>query len=136
MKDFQLKFEGYWRDQNKGGLPKYSGIYIVYRSVYYAQSDTVSLIDIIYIGKADNVHDRHLSHDKYKMFLSQLQYGEELCFSCAPLDNDIEVAENALIFAQKPVLNDRGKSEFNYDRTHVRVSGTCACMKYTDFYVG
>lgn len=102
MKDFHLKFEGYWRDRNKGGLPNYSGIYIVYRSVYNAQTDKVSLIEIIYIGKADNIHDRHLDHEKYEVFLSQLQYGEELCYSCAPLDKDVEVVENALIFAQSP----------------------------------
>ena len=135
MKDFYLKFEGYWGDRNKGGLPNYSGIYIVYRSVYNAQTDKVSLIEIIYIGKADNIHDRHLDHEKYEVFLSQLQYGEELCYSCAPLDKDVEVVENALIFAQKPVLNEKGKTEFNYDRTHVKMDGACACMKYTDFFV-
>ena len=67
--------------------------------------------------------------------MSQLQYGEELCYSCAPLDKDVEVVENALIFAQKPVLNEKGKNEFNYDRTHVKMDGACACMKYTDFFV-
>lgn len=49
MKDYILNFEGYWRDCNKGGLPTYKGVYLVYRCNYNVQNDTVNLIEIIYI---------------------------------------------------------------------------------------
>ena len=62
MKEIQLNFEGYWRESNKGGLPSYSGVYLVYRCVYNDKTNRVTLIDIIYIGKSDNVHDRHIKH--------------------------------------------------------------------------
>ena len=50
MKDYILNFEGYWRDCNKGGLPTYKSVYLVYRCNYNVQNDTVNLIEIIYIG--------------------------------------------------------------------------------------
>ena len=48
MKDYILNFDGYWRECNKNGLPTYPGIYLVYRSRYNPQNDTVSLVEIIY----------------------------------------------------------------------------------------
>lgn len=136
MKEFLLNFDGYWRDCNKKGLPDYSGIYMVYRCQYNAMNDTVSLIDIIYIGQATNIHDRLCTHEKYDLFKSKLQVGEDLCYSCAKVDNDVDMIENALIFAQKPVLNDQGKNEYNYERVNVRVGGACTCFKYDIFNIG
>lgn len=133
MKEYKLNFEGYWRDVNKGGLPSYSGIYFVYRCIYNAQSNSVELVDIIYIGQADNIHDRHNNHEKYSEFSSLLLQGQELCYSCAPLDEDRDLVENALIFAQKPVLNEQGKYNYNYTEAHVVSTGACACLRYTDF---
>ena len=136
MKEFLLNFEGYWRDCNKNGLPDYPGIYMVYRCQYDEQNNTVNLIDIIYIGQATNIHDRIGTHDKYELFKSKLLVGEELCYSCANVDNDVDIVENALIFAQKPVLNDQGKNNYNYERANVRVLGDCACLKYNIFNIG
>lgn len=110
MKDYILNFEGYWRDCNKGGLPTYKGVYLVYRCNYNVQNDTVNLIEIIYIGQAENIHDRHIRHEKEQIFKSQLQEGEELCFSCAKVEQDLDLVENALIFAQKPSLNEKERT--------------------------
>ena len=136
MKEYKLLFEGYWRDINKSGLPTYSGIYLVYKCVYNARNDTVSLIDIIYIGQAENIHDRHIKHEKYAEFLSQLVEGQELCYSCAPVESDINLLENALIFAQRPVLNVEGRNSYNYTKAHIILSGQCTCMKYTNYNIG
>lgn len=133
MKEYKLNFEGYWRDINKGGLPSYSGIYFVYRCIYNVQSNSVELVDIIYIGQADNIHDRHNNHEKYSEFSSLLLQGQELCYSCAPLDEDRDLVENALIFAQKPVLNEQGKYNYNYTEAHIVSAGACACLRNTDF---
>lgn len=136
MKDYILNFDGYWRECNKNGLPTYPGIYLVYRSRYNPQNDTVSLVEIIYIGKTDNIHDRLIKHEKYDLFVSQLRENEELCYSCAEVVEDIDLVENALIFAQKPVLNDLGKDRYNYARAHFMLNGSCTRMKYTNFNVG
>lgn len=29
-KTINIKFDGYWRDENKGGIPEQSGVYCVY----------------------------------------------------------------------------------------------------------
>lgn len=136
MKDYILNFDGYWRECNKNGLPTYPGIYLVYRSRYNPQNDTVSLVEIIYIGKTDNIHDRLIKHEKYDLFVSQLRENEELCYSCAEVVEDIDLVENALIFAQKPVLNDQGKDSYNYSRAHFILDGSCTRMKYTNFNIG
>lgn len=133
MKDFTLNFEGYWRDRNKGGLPNYAGVYCVYRCRYNQERNSVSLIDIIYIGQADNIHDRHLNHEKYSEFLSLLQSGEELCFTCAPITKDIDMVENALIYLQKPTLNEQGKNHYNYSEAHFSIEGANACFRCTNF---
>ena len=96
----------------------------------------VSLVEIIYIGKTDNIHDRHIKHEKYDLFVSQLREHEELCYSCAEVVEDIELVENALIFVQKPVLNDQCKDSYNYSRAHFVLDGSCTRMKYTNFNIG
>lgn len=136
IKSYSLIFEGYWREVNKKGIPSKTGVYLVYRCVYDTKSNTVGLKDIIYIGQADNLHDRIANHDKLDAFTAQLQQGEELCYSVASVDSaDLDVVENALIFAQKPVLNDNLKTSFNHGAVTLKLDGRCACMKYTDFKI-
>lgn len=136
IKAYSLNFEGYWREVNKNGVPSKSGIYLVYRCVYDKTSNTVGLKDIIYIGQAENAHDRIANHERLNDFNSQLQRGEELCYSFAEVSaSDLDIVENALIFAQKPILNDMLKDSFKHGAVTVKVDGRCACMKYTDFKI-
>lgn len=72
---------------------------------------------------------------KSKYLKSQLQEGEELCFSCSKVEQDLDLVENALIFAQKPSLNEKGKDNYAYDEAHLVLSGSCTGMKYTDFTI-
>lgn len=136
IKTYSLYFRGYWREINKNGIPSKSGVYLVYRCVYDAQNNTVGLKEIIYIGQAENVHERIANHEKLDDFKAQLQRGEELCYSVAEVSSsDLDVVENALIFAQKPILNDKLKNSFNYGAVTVKLDGRCACMRYTDFKI-
>ena len=136
IKTYSLDFKGYWREVNKNGLPSKTGIYLVYRCIYSAETNTVGLKEIIYIGKAENVHDRIANHDKLEDFKSQLQEGEELCYSFAEVPvADLDVVENALIYAQKPRLNDNLTDSFNHGAVAIKIDGRCACMKYTDFKI-
>lgn len=136
IKSYSLIFNGYWREIDKSAVPSKSGIYLVYRCVYNKQSNTVGLKEIIYIGQAENVKERLDNHDRLPDFNAQLQRGEELCYSVADVSkNDLDVVENALIFAQKPILNNQLKDSFNHGAVTVKVDGRCACMKYTDFKI-
>ena len=136
LKAYSLYFNGYWREINKSGVPSKSGIYLVYRCVYNDKSNTVGLKEIIYIGQAKNVHDRIANHDRLEDFNAQLQRNEELCYAVAEVpSSDLDVVENALIFAQKPILNESLKDSFNYGAVTVKVDGRCACMRYTDFKI-
>jgi excinuclease UvrABC nuclease subunit len=136
IKTYSLNFKGYWREENKNRIPSKAGVYLVYRCVYNTKNNTVGLKDIIYIGQAKNVHDRIVNHDKLDDFKAQLQSGEELCYSFAEIqETELDIIENALIFAQKPVLNNNLKDSFNFGAVIVKLDGRCACMKYTDFKI-
>ena len=136
MKQYHLNFRGYWRDVNKGGIPTVAGVYLVYRCVYNTSQDTVRLNEIIYIGQSENVHDRIANHEKASQFSAKLHKGEELCYACAEVSIiDLSVVENALIFAQKPVLNDELKDSFKYGKVAIKADGKCACLTYTDYSI-
>lgn len=123
MQLYLINFRGYWREKNKRGVPAEPGIYMVYRCVYDVTTDAVRLNEIIYIGQSDNVQERLGNHEKLPDFTKKLQVGEELCYAFAPVrTKDLDIVENALVFAQKPVLNDKLKEQFNYGeigRAHV-----------------
>ena len=133
---YLLDFKGYWREQNKLGVPATSGIYLVYRCVYNPQQQTVGLHEIIYIGKAENGRDRIANHERIDDFNAQLQQGEELCYAFAEVPKEnLDIVENALIFAQKPKLNDQLKDKFNYSPVAIKADGRCACLTYTDYSI-
>ena len=136
IKQYNLNFRGYWREINKGGIPAVSGVYLVYRCNYNTLQDTVKLNEILYIGQSENVHDRISNHEKASQFSSKLQKGEELCYACAEVSKtDLDIVENALIFAQKPVLNEELKDSFKYGKVAIKADGRCACLTYTDYSI-
>lgn len=133
---YQLNFRGYWRHCNRNGLPAITGVYAVYRCTYNQTNDKVTLLEIIYIGKTENINERHKSHEKLTLFQNELRDGEELCYTCAEVDDrSLSLIENALVFAQKPRLNDRLVDTYDYQSAHIKIDGCTACMKYTDFTI-
>lgn len=136
MKSYTLNFNGYWRESKKDGIPEVSGVYLVYRCVYNSQSRTVTLRELIYIGKAINVNRRVAEHSSRLDFHSELQEGEEICYSVAEVSIfDYNLVENALIFAQKPRLNEKGKDSFNYPDSSFNIVGRCALLKLVSFSI-
>lgn len=136
MNTYNVTFKGYRRDVNKGGLPSYGGIYMVYCCVFNKDSDTVTLKKLIYIGKAINIHDRINNHDRYEDFKKQLGKGEQLCYSYSSVSpNDMDVVENALIFMQKPDLNESLTDSFNYTDSQFNIEGACALLKMKEFSI-
>lgn len=75
MKDYILNFDGYWRECNKNGLPTYPGIYLVYRSRYNPQNDTVSLVKNVESLNRDHVNqlNRYLNDNlgKFGVFVTR-----------------------------------------------------------------
>ncbi len=125
-KEYDLNFEGYWR--NKEVLPEYSGIYFVYRAVPHEDPNTkkvtVTLKELIYIGQAENILERHKSHEKQTEFEQELKPGEELCYSTTEVTkNDLNRVENGLIYKRKPRLNDKGTQSFDHPRTTFILNG-------------
>ena len=137
MKRYNINFKGYRRDCNKATLPHYSGVYMVYRCIYDSTTNKVTLIEIIYIGKAVDLWDRINHHDKYHLFLETCKIGEEICYSYANVSmDDLNIVENALVFAQKPRLNYDLVDSFNHESAGFLVEGRCSLLDYTDFTLG
>ncbi len=135
-KVFNLNFKGYWRDCNKKGIPNISGIYIVYNCTYNSEKDTVTLNEIVYIGQAENVNERISFHDKRGLFIKTCSGEGNLCYAIAEVDkDDLDLVENALVYAQQPPLNDRLKDKFNYPMAEFHIEGRCALMKHKDFTI-
>ncbi len=134
MDTYKVDFQGYWRDINKKGIPSYSGIYIVYRSVYNEDKNVVGLKEIIYIGQAKDVCARIATHDKRQEFENYITAPEELCYACTEVkEPDLDIVEKALIFAQKPELNEQYKDKYNGESAIFQVNGSCALLKYTNY---
>jgi hypothetical protein len=64
MKQYNVIFDGYWREVNKKYIPEFSGVYIIYRCSYVSPQNVVDLIDVLYIGQADNLRRRLTEHLK------------------------------------------------------------------------
>ncbi|MCF0220111.1 MAG: GIY-YIG nuclease family protein [Muribaculaceae bacterium] len=136
MKTYNIEFQGYWRDANKDGIPSESGVYLVYRSRYNNETNTIGLIEIIYIGQSNDVHDRIVNHDQRKSFEETLKAGEELAFAIAPiLEEELDIVEQSLIFAQKPELNDLYKDNYQQEDAAFKIGGNCIGLKYTDYTI-
>ena len=122
MKTIELTFEGYYIDNSF--LPDESGIYCVYRCVYDPFTDKVGIKDILYIGESEHVKSRVVNHNKYSDWEDCLNHRERLCFSFAPVNKkDREHAEAALIYCQKPILNEQHVYEFGYPPIKIATNG-------------
>ena len=136
MKSFTLNFSGYWRESKKEHIPGFTGIYLVYRCVYNPSSDTVTLRELVYIGQSDDVNERILQHSQNRDFQRVLFLGEELCYSVSEVQKkDLDLVENALIYAQQPKLNNQGKDSFRYQDCSFNLVGRCALLKFTSFSI-
>lgn len=135
MDKYELNFNGYWIDSRISGIPKTSGVYLVYRCTY--DNDGVSLKELLYIGQAENLYERISNHDKKDLFKKQCKEGETLCYSVAEvLPNNLDIVENALIFAQKPQLNAEYKDSFLHEvPVSFQLEGRCKLMKYQNFTI-
>lgn len=136
IKKYNVTFKGYRLEENASGLPEYSGIYMAYRCVYSAEKNEVSLKELIYIGQAENLQKRILSHKSAEDLHNDCLENEVICYAYASVSlNDLDVVENALIFAQQPRLNQKLKDGFNYGASSFEIEGECALLKHKFFSI-
>lgn len=110
---------------------------MVYICTYDSISSKVTLKEIIYIGQAEDLCDRLNNHEKYPLFQKACKIGEEICYAYANISmDDLDIVENALVFAQKPRLNSDLVESFNHESAGFLVEGKCALLDYTDFTIG
>lgn len=123
-KIFNQEFKGYRRESKISTLSTESGVYGVYRCHYNESDKTVSLKELIYIGKADNLNDRINNHEDWEVWRDELKTGEQICFCYSFVDkSNNERVEATLINSNKPRLNIEYKNAFPFDKTTVNCSG-------------
>lgn len=130
IKTYQQEFKGYWRYKNRGGVPKTSGVYGVYKGTYNSSNDKVSLERLLYIGQAKNMNERLENHEKLSAWKKYLKSGEEIIFSCTELEtSDLDRFEAAMIYEHKPPVNEEYVNNFPYDSTTIYTLGMNALLK-------
>lgn len=128
---------GYRRDVNAKTLPSSSGIYMVYRCVYNEDKNTVDLKELFYIGQAFDLNHEINYHARREEFLAQAKEGEQICYAYARVDKaDLDIVENALIFAQKPRLNTNLRNNYNHEASQFQIEGKCALLQHTNYSIG
>lgn len=136
MKEFNLNFDGSILDENREHLPSHSGIYLVYRGTLNSERTRLHCKEIIYIGQSTDIRRCNKNHESRSRFLERLEDNEVLFYSYAPINSDdLKRVEAALVYKQKPLLNDQLKDNFLYPPTHIISSGACALLE-KDFIVG
>lgn len=137
MKKYNITFMGYRRDVNARTLPSSSGVYMVYRCVYNVDKNTVDLKELFYIGQAFDLNHEINYHARREEFLAQAKDGEQICYAYARVDKaDLDIVENALIFAQKPRLNTNLKNNYNHEAAQFQIEGKCSLLKHTNYSIG
>ena len=139
MKQYSLKFENHVLDNGFDQLPAHKGIYLFRVSIPTSKDCIESFI--IYIGKADGenglkgrINDSHEHIDDARKLVndinSRLLTGDKKCYLTISYsskteytNDDIERIESALIFIKKPILNDKSKYSFNYQKTVIEITG-------------
>lgn len=134
-KEISLTFDGYWLEPNISSIPDKSGIYVVYECSYNAQSKTVSLKKVIYIGEAGDVNDRIENHENWPEWRDECGNNNQICFTFAPVKSpDRERGEAALIYKHKPPVNEEYVNSFPFDETTMKLSGKTILLN-TNFTV-
>jgi len=136
LKTYNITFKGYRLEDNVSGIPEYSGIYMAYKCIYSPDTDKVSLSELVYIGQAENLRTRLMNHKNQNDLHVGCRGNETICYAYASVSlNDLDIVENALIFAQKPRLNENLKDNYNYESASFEIEGTCALLDHTNFKI-
>lgn len=134
MKIIQLKAEGFWR--NRTMLPTYSGVYFVY-AAKVNENDEVYDERLLYIGEADNIHERHngtkekpAKHNHYDDFIKFRKSDEALKYVTAKYEGTEDKRkeiQNALIFRYNPPINSKATKTYDGEDMIVQFTSDNGC---------
>ena len=126
MIEYNLKIQGYYRDEIRSHFPNVACVYFVYRGVLNLDDNTCFLKELIYIGQTNDLNKRFSEHEKRGDFLSLCEKGEMLFYTYAEITGS-ETArkhiEAALIYELRPQLNVQAIGSFDYPKTRIIVEG-------------
>jgi hypothetical protein len=127
-----MEFDGFWIEDAVDKLPAEAGIYTVFGGAYDPDDKSVKLEYTIYIGWADNVREAVKASRHWDDWRKECEDGWKLCFNFAPVavpNNERGAA--ALIFEQKPPVNEEYKYKFPFDDTKVWLTGKTGLLDTT-----
>lgn len=123
----EIHLDGFYKKPEQ--LPSVSGIYVVYACRYNQFRDVIESARIIYIGKSDNLRERHYKdgqycHEHFYDFSNECLAGETVFYCYAPVDGrSLDKVENALIAVQQPPLNFDCKNSYNHGADYFKIRG-------------
>jgi hypothetical protein len=130
---YNLLFEGYWTDSSRSEIPSLPGIYCVYESKCNSVWKNVSIKNLIYIGKSENVNIQLANNQCNSDWAKFIRPGCQLGYSFAEVDpEDLERIESAFVFRHKPVGNPEHRKIFPFEMTIIRSTGATALL--CDFF--
>jgi excinuclease UvrABC nuclease subunit len=128
--NYEIKFDGYWKESKELCVPNISGIYCVYSCVLCSDKNKVSLKKIIYIGESENVKSRISNHEKQPKWEGCIEVNEVLCYSVAVVPSDCRIrCEAALINEHTPPENTEYTYNFPFDTTIIKLIGDTKFLK-------
>jgi hypothetical protein len=126
---YNVNIEGYWRHKNKEGIPNHSGLYFVYETFYNQKSDSITLLKLLFVGQAENVHGHIKKGGEENFWKEYVNVGNELAFSSGFAEtSNLDRLEAAYIYRHKPPCNKKLKDTFPFDQTTVFSTGKTALL--------
>ncbi len=113
---------GYWLEKGRDLIPALPGIYCVYECTL-RPDNTVTILQLLYIGESENVKARISTHEKKEEWLKYVREGNVLGYNFTPSESYRERLEAAYIFHHQPPGNNEYKREFPFERTTILSRG-------------
>ena len=132
---------GFYLNRDKATIPPIIGIYIVYKGSYDSFMDTVNIIDVLYIGEANNIKESHngtlfkpSNHERYDEFVRQAGGANCICYGVIPMeehtDNERKWIKDAMIYSQQPPLNiGIEKTNYSHPPIDLYLNGLPDCWR-------
>lgn len=143
---FSIRQEpGFYLDRDKATMPKVPGIYVVYKCNYDPYTDRVEVIEPLYIGETQNIHERHkgnpeypANHEHYDDFVREAGGADHICYGVVPMeeysDEERKWIQDAMIFHQKPPVN-AGPEKENYYHPVIDLTLQCFPNCWKTFHI-
>jgi len=119
--EIDLKFQKHLPTILSEHVPHQAGIYCVYKCTMLCATKIKEVADLIYVGRAKDVHERIKNHEGRQDWNQTLGVQQSLCFAFAPLSSiqDQINAEAAMINYFKPQLNEEYRNSLPFKETHL-----------------